>query len=62
MTDFEAIKQMYIRKNIEAYITDISPIINFNSPIIKDLQNEITYWFLKDGSLNFITNDRETQS
>lgn len=62
MTDFEAIKQMYMRKNIESYITDISPMVDFGSPMIEDLQNEITYWFNRDGSLDFITNDRETQS
>ena len=61
MTDFEMIKQIYINKKIDAHITDISDTVDFGLPMIEDFENEITYWFNRDGSLDFITNDRETQ-
>jgi hypothetical protein len=62
MTDFEMIKQIYINKKIDAYITDISDTVDFGLLMIEDFENEITYWFNRDGSLDFITNDKETQS
>ena len=55
MTDFEMIKKIYINANIKAYITSNPEECE---PIIEDYDNEITYWFNKDGSLDFITNDK----
>lgn len=47
MTDFEMIKQLYKRNHIIVYIADT---------FIDDEENEITYWFNTDGSLDWIQN------
>lgn len=56
MTDFEMIRDIYKHKNINVYVTDG----NYTDiPIIEDMETQITFWFNSDGSLDFISNDKE---
>lgn len=55
MTDFEMMRKIYINAHIKAYISNYPGECE---PMIEDYDNEITYWFNEDGSLDFITNDK----
>ena len=61
MTEFEMIKQIYIRNATNVHIIEPS-VDEMGFPMIEDFENEITLWFHQDGTIDFITNDRETQS